>query len=83
VLLEFAAIVPDVAASPSHPAPSLADHDTDPAVLFLSVTEVLVAVVPKLTWSGVTSNASGGVETLIDTATVAEPLELETATFAV
>jgi hypothetical protein len=59
VLLEPAAIVPDVAPRLSQPEDSLAVHDRDVVVLFFSVTEVLVDAVPKSTWSGVTSNFSG------------------------
>jgi hypothetical protein len=80
VLLEFAGIVPDVAPRPSQAALSVADHDTETLVLFLRVTEELVADVPKSTCSGFTSNASVGAGTVIVTDTTAEPDALANVT---
>ncbi len=43
----MADIVPDVELSPSQPALSVADQDTDLLLVFLSVTARFVVVLPK------------------------------------
>jgi hypothetical protein len=48
-LLELAAIDPDVAPSASQPALSVAVQDRDVLPVFFSVTDAVVAVVPKST----------------------------------
>jgi hypothetical protein len=51
--------------------------------LFLSVTEALVAELPKSTWRGFTSNCSAGAATVIDADTIADPAELANVTSVV
>ena len=55
VFCELAAIDPDDAFSPSQPALSVAVQEIDWLLVFLSVTDRLVAVVPKSSRSGDTA----------------------------
>jgi hypothetical protein len=71
VFFDLAAIVPDVDPSANQPTPSLAVQVSDLLLLLVSVTEALVAVLPKSTLSGATENV---VEiTAMPTEIVSEP----------
>lgn len=74
VFCELAAIVPDTALRASQPTPSVAVQDNDWLPLFFSVTERLVAVVPKSSWTGVTAKVVlPDAATFIFTLTVSVP----------
>jgi hypothetical protein len=85
VFCEFADIVPDIVFSPSQPTPSVALQVSDWLLVFFSVTDRLVAVVPKSIWSGETENVVvPDAATLIVTLTASvPPLSDEIATVAV
>ncbi|HYO45503.1 MAG TPA: hypothetical protein VEY33_02295 [Gemmatimonadota bacterium] len=59
VRVEFPHRVPDVASSDSQPALSLADQDNALLVVFVSVTDAVLPLLPKSTWSGATSSLVG------------------------
>ncbi|HET7692930.1 MAG TPA: hypothetical protein VFM44_07590 [Gemmatimonadota bacterium] len=81
VFCELAAIVPDIALRASQPTPSVAVQDTDWLPVFLSVTERLVAVLPKSSWTGVTAKvAVPDAATLIFTLTASVPPSEEIVT---
>jgi hypothetical protein len=77
VRLDLPGTDPDVAPSANQPAFSLAVHDNDASPVFVSVTELDVALVPKSTLSGETARAasepSAEPATFSDTDTVSEP----------
>jgi hypothetical protein len=83
VFFDLAAIVPDVDPSASQPTPSLAVQEIDLLLLLVSVTDALVAVLPKSTFSGETENFSA--VTASDTVMTSVPLPAppETVTSAV
>jgi hypothetical protein len=83
VFFDLAAIVPDVDPRASQPTPSLAVQESDLLLLLVSVTDALVAVLPKSTLSGETENVPAC--TASDTVMTSVPLPMppETVTFVV
>jgi hypothetical protein len=75
VFWEFAVIVPDVAFNASQPTLSVALQVSDWLLVFFSVTDAFVAVLPKSTTSGETANFAVVPEaaTVIDTETISVP----------
>jgi hypothetical protein len=77
VRLDLPGTDPDVAPSANQPAFSLAVHDNDASPVFVSVTELVVMLVPKSTLSGETESCASEVPveegTVSDTDTVSEP----------
>src|SRR5687768_5367227 len=75
VLLDRAASDPDVAPRASQPALSLAVQVRGLPPVFSSVTDALVPVAPKSTWSGATSRLAGWLAagTVTDTDTASDP----------
>src|SRR5688500_9852923 len=81
VFCELAAIVPDIALRASQPTPSVAVQDNDWLPVFLSVTERVVAVLPKSSWTGVTAKVVvPDAATLIFTLTISVPPSEEIVT---
>ena len=81
------AIEPEVAPSANQPALSVAVQDSEASPVFVSVTELVVALLPKSTVSGETDNWAAvplvDVGTVIETDTVSEPAPRSPVTFMV
>jgi hypothetical protein len=69
-LLEFAAIVPEVAASSSQPTPSFVVQVIDELPVLVSVTDMLVVVLSKSILRGETKNVGS---TVIETGILSDP----------